>query len=253
HGPEFEVLREGQQPEALLGWIPVYERLGPLTPRRLRGVITEALDGLEPVADPLPAELLERLSLISRDLALRQAHRPPPSTPAERLATRRTPAHRRLAFDEFFFLELGLAIKRQRRRAERRVGGYTISPRLRRRMAEWLPFRLTDAQQRVLQEIGEDLRAAWPMHRLLLGDVGSGKTVVAALAMAVAVDNGFQAALMAPTEIPAASMLAASAICWRRPESRWRCSPRACRRPNSDACASAWRRARPGSRSAPMR
>ena len=201
HGPAFEVLRDDQQPEQALGWIPVYERLGPLTPRRLRGVIAEALDGLETVEDPLPARLLERLSLLDRDSALRQAHRPPPTVPAEQLAMRRTPAHRRLAFDEFFFLELGLAIKRQRRRAERRVGGYRISAELRRRMAGWLPFRLTGAQRRVLREIGEDLRAAWPMHRLLLGDVGSGKTVVAALAMAVAVDNGFQAALMAPTEI----------------------------------------------------
>lgn len=201
HGPEFDLLGEDEEPARHLGWIPVYERLGPLSPRRIRRVIGEALDGLEPIPDPLPSALRRREGLLHRDAALRGVHRPPDEVEAALLESRRGPAHRRLAFDDFFFLELGLALSRHQRRAERRVGGYRITDLLRQRLAALLPFRLTAAQKRVLKEIGEDLEAPWPMNRLLLGDVGSGKTVVAALAMMVAHDNGYQSAIMAPTEI----------------------------------------------------
>ena len=200
-GPEFELLREGDDPARVTGWMPVYEKLGPLTPRRLRAVIGEALSGLGEIPDVLPGEVLGRRGLVSAGAAYRAVHRPAAELPSEQLAERRAPAHRRLAYEEFFLLELGLAIRRARRRAERRKGGYQIEEALRRRMAELLPFSLTGAQKRVLKEIGDDLKAPWPMNRLLLGDVGSGKTVIAALTMLVAVDNGYQAALMAPTEI----------------------------------------------------
>jgi ATP-dependent DNA helicase RecG len=201
HGPEFEVLREGEDPADQTGWVPVYEKLGPLTPRRLRAVISEALAGLASLPEIVPESVARSRGLPAVSDALEAVHRPDPDTPGDQLASRRTLAHRRLAFDEFFLLETGLAVRRARTRAERRTGGYRIDDELRRRLADLLPFALTGAQRRVLREIGDDLRAPWPMNRLLLGDVGSGKTVVAALAMLVAMENGFQAALMAPTEI----------------------------------------------------
>ncbi len=201
HSPEFDLVREGEDEGRVLGWVPVYEKLGPLAPRRLRTVIREALEGLAEVPDPVPAEALRRLGLPSRAEALRLVHLPPPETPAGALEGRSTPGHRRLAFDEFFLLELGLAIRRGRRRMELRARPWRIDRDRVRELVAMLPFELTGAQRRVLGEILGDLTAPWPMNRLLMGDVGSGKTVIAALAMAIAAENGRQAALMAPTEI----------------------------------------------------
>jgi ATP-dependent DNA helicase RecG len=201
HSPDFDLVRAGEDPAEALGWLPVYEKLGPLTPKRMRAAIRTALAGLDEAPDPFPPALLAPYRFPGRLEALRAVHRPPPETDAAELAESRTPAHRRLAFEEFFLLELGLALRRFRRRAERRSGGYAIDDALRARLAALLPFELTLAQRRVVAEIEEDLRAPWPMNRLLMGDVGSGKTVVAALAMLAAAENGWQAALMAPTEI----------------------------------------------------
>ncbi len=201
HSPEFDLVREDEDEDRALGWVPVYEKLGPLHPRRVRSVIREALAGLGEVPDPVPAGILRRLGLPPRREALRFVHQPPPGTPAETLAERATPGHRRLAFDEFFLLELGLAIRRGRRRMELRARPWRIDEGTVRRLVGMLPFELTGAQRRVLGEILADLGAPWPMNRLLMGDVGSGKTVIAALAMAIAAENGRQAALMAPTEI----------------------------------------------------
>ncbi|GAB4222549.1 MAG: ATP-dependent DNA helicase RecG [Acidobacteriota bacterium] len=200
-GPEFEILREGEDPAALTGWIPVYEKLGPLSSRRLRTVIGEALDGLGPVDDPIPAALRARHGLPALDEALREVHRPPPDTPAELLAERRLPGLRRLAYDELFWLELALALARRQRLALGGAPRLPLTGEIRARIAELLPFTLTGAQTRVFGEIADDLASGRPMSRLLLGDVGSGKTVVAAMAMLVAVEHGWQAALMAPTEI----------------------------------------------------
>ncbi|RMG49023.1 MAG: ATP-dependent DNA helicase RecG [Acidobacteria bacterium] len=201
HGPSFDVVAEGEDPQAVLGWLPVYEKLGPLTPRRLRGLLRVVLDNLEEIPDPVPEDVRERLGLIPRGDAYRLVHAPPGHLPAEAVQERRTPGHVRLAFDEFFLLELGLALRRRRTRRERRGSGYRIDDALRHRLLRLLPFELTSAQRRVLAEIEDDLARPSPMNRLLLGDVGSGKTVVAALAMMIAVENGYQAALMAPTEV----------------------------------------------------
>ncbi len=201
HAPEFEILRPGGGLSGVTGWIPVYEKVGPLKARRVRQAIAVILDGLEEIDDPLDAEMLSRLGLPSRLDAFRQVHRPGSSVDESDLRSRCTAGHRRLAFDEFFLLEAGLALRRARRMREKRCEGYRLDEDLRRRLAAVLPFKLTAAQQRVLGEIGEDLKAAWPMSRLLMGDVGSGKTIVALLAMLVARENGFQAALMAPTEV----------------------------------------------------
>lgn len=201
HNPEFDLLKPGDDPAFVTGWVPVYEKLGPLSPRRLRAVMREVLVGLGPLDELLPPDLVNRLGFPERRDALTAVHRPGPDVESRELEARRTPGHRRLAFEEFFFLELGLAIRRQRRRLERRDGGQRIDAELVAKLRGLPPFRLTGAQERTLAEIFDDLRADWPMHRLLMGDVGSGKTIIALLAMLAAVENGLQAALMAPTEI----------------------------------------------------
>ena len=199
--PEFEILRPGEDPNARLGWSPVYERIGPLSPRRVRAALAEILGGLAPLPDPLPESLRAARGLPAREEALRAAHLPPPETDAADVAARRTPALRRLAYEEFFFLELGLALRRARRRAQRRGRPLAPAPTLLDELAALLPYRLTGAQRRAAEEIWRDLAEPFPMNRLLLGDVGSGKTAVALLALLAAVRAGRQAAMMAPTEI----------------------------------------------------
>ena len=181
--------------------VPVYRRLGPLSPRQVRRLIHDLLARLpEDWPDPLPVELIEAFGL-SRLQALRAAHFPPSGTSMAELAAWRTPAQRRLVYEEFLLLAVAFDMKRARRAREARGIAYAIPDPLRVRLRELLPFRLTAGQKAALKAIGEDLRAPAPMARLLQGDVGCGKTVVALLTMLVAVENGFQAALMAPTEV----------------------------------------------------
>jgi ATP-dependent DNA helicase RecG len=152
------------------------------------------------VPECLPRALLARLCLPDRETALREAHFPPEGTSFAQLQAAATPAHRRLIFEELFFLELGLELKRRRMRE--RVGiGFATTDKVREAIREVLPFHPTAAQKRALGEIVTDMRSPSPMRRLLQGDVGSGKTIVALQAMLVAMENGYQAALMAPTEI----------------------------------------------------
>ncbi len=201
--------------------VPVYESLGgttawgaKLTSRWLRRVIWSvfeelgagALAAAEGVAEPgqeqetLPRILLDRLGLPGRIEALRAVHFPAAGTPMRELEDARTPGHRRLIFEEFFYLELGLELKRRRLRD--RIGtAFVTDAKVREALKQVLPFRPTGAQKRVLGEIAADMRRTQPMRRLLQGDVGSGKTIVAMQAALVAIENGYQAALMAPTEI----------------------------------------------------
>jgi ATP-dependent DNA helicase RecG len=154
----------------------------------------------EPVPETLPAALLRRLHLPSRLEALRAVHFPEAGTPMLELMSSTTPAHKRLIFEELFYLELGLSLKRRRMRE--RVGtAFTTGPAVREAIKQVLPFHPTAAQKRVLGEIVADMRRPQPMRRLLQGDVGSGKTIVAMQAAIIAMENGAQAALMAPTEI----------------------------------------------------
>ncbi len=148
----------------------------------------------------LPLEMLKRLGLPSRETALREVHFPPEGTKFVQLQSFATPAHRRLIFEELFFLELGLELKRKRMR-ERAGISFATGDNVREAIREVLPFHPTKAQKRALGEIVTDMRSPSPMRRLLQGDVGSGKTIVALQAMLVAMENGYQAALMAPTEI----------------------------------------------------
>jgi ATP-dependent DNA helicase RecG len=206
--PQFEVLPDASDDAETrlleVGRItPVYESLGgaKLASRWQRKVIFHLLEGIRgAVPECLPAAMLERLGLPNRETALCQVHYPPEGTSMADLQGWATPAHRRLIFEELFFLELGLELKRRRMRE--RVGiGFATTDKVREAIREVLPFHPTAAQKRTLGEIVADMRQPNPMRRLLQGDVGSGKTIVALQAMLVAMENGYQAVLMAPTEI----------------------------------------------------
>ncbi len=206
--PQFEILPDASADAETrlleVGRItPVYESLGGsrLASRWQRKVIFNLLEGVHGVVpECLPRSMLDRLSLPSREIALREVHFPPEGTPFPQLQSFSTPAHRRLIFEELFFLELGLELKR--RRMKQREGiAFAANDKVREAIREVLPFHPTAAQKRALGEIVSDMRAPSPMRRLLQGDVGSGKTIVAFQAMLVAMENGYQAALMAPTEI----------------------------------------------------
>jgi len=206
--PQFELLPdETDDAETRLlevGRItPVYESLGGsrLTSRWQRKTIFHLLERMRgAVPECLPAAMLARLELPERETALREVHFPSEGTPMVQLQASATPAHRRLIFEELFFLELGLELKRRRMR-ERAGIGFQTNDKVREAIREVLPFHPTAAQKRTLGEIVADMRQPSPMRRLLQGDVGSGKTIVALQAMLVAMENGYQAALMAPTEI----------------------------------------------------
>ena len=182
--------------------VPIYEAIGNISSRVLRRIIYGALQNLSTApADGLPASLLARYDFPSRGDALRFVHFPPSNVPVELLNQFSSPAHRRLIFEEFFLYQLSLALRR--RESEQRPGiAFRVrEPRVREAVRRILPFKPTEAQKRVLAEIVADLEKPTSMHRLLQGDVGSGKTIVALEAAAIVIENGYQAALMAPTEI----------------------------------------------------
>jgi ATP-dependent DNA helicase RecG len=206
--PQFEMLPDASDDAETrlleVGRItPVYESLGGarLASRWQRKTIFNLLETVRgAVPECLPKEMLARLDLPDRETALREVHFPHEGTPFALLQASATPAHRRLIFEELFFLELGLELKRRRMR-ERAGIAFDPSDKVREAIREVLPFHPTKAQKRALGEIVADMRQPSPMRRLLQGDVGSGKTIVALQAMLVAMENGYQAALMAPTEI----------------------------------------------------
>ncbi len=202
--PQYELL-SSEQPSDFVHTgrlVPIYEKLGPLTVKPLRRILAQlAAQVPATLEDPLPVELRERLSLIGRGEALRRVHLPSASDLLDALNRSRSPAHLRLILEELLLFQLGLARRREGVRAQRKRASIEIGERAREAVKRILPFPLTGAQKRVLREIAQDLRSPWPMNRLIQGDVGSGKTLVALLAMAVVVENGHQAAFMAPTEI----------------------------------------------------
>jgi ATP-dependent DNA helicase RecG len=183
--------------------VPIYESTGQgkLTPRWFRRIIRWALDNLGPDApDPIPAAVRAHLSLIAPREALTKVHWPDAGESFSDLQSSRTAAHIRLIFDELFFVELGLELKRREQRARTGIA-FQIGVGVREAIKKILPFHPTTAQKRVLKEIATDMQAPFPMRRLLQGDVGSGKTIVAFQAAIIAIENGYQVALMAPTEI----------------------------------------------------
>ena len=222
--PTFEILPDpgatGEDAEFIMlemgRIVPIYESLGGKTPwgakltsrwhRRVMWTVFRDLSqhGIEnsapPAADTLPRALTDHLGFPTRLEALRSLHFPAAGTSMAELTAARTPAHRRLIFEEFFYLELGLELKRRRLR-DRAGTAFATNDQVRSALKQILPFKPTTAQKRVLGEIVGDMRRTQPMRRLLQGDVGSGKTIVAFQAALIAIENGFQVALMAPTEI----------------------------------------------------
>src|SRR6202163_3941252 len=210
--PQFEILAdsgdgdngaEKKAAESLeIGRIvPIYEAIGRLTPRWFRRIIRTALDSLTPdLPEPIPAAVRGHLGLISPRAALWNVHWPEPGESFDALQSSRTAAHIRMIFDELFFVELGLELKRRQQKSQTGIA-FRLDDRVRAAIKKILPFHPTAAQKRVLKEIASDMEKPYPMRRLLQGDVGSGKTIVGFEAAIIAIENGYQVALMAPTEI----------------------------------------------------
>jgi ATP-dependent DNA helicase RecG len=205
--PEFEILSDDDEDgEATLHVgrvVPIYEGTGKLTTRILRTLTHRILQSIEGMEDALPQFLLDRLKMPDRWTAIRDVHFPPPDSDLRLLNAFRSPAQFRLIFEEFFWLECGVALKRSKARSLPGIG-FALTDRVREQVKAMLPFKPTGAQKRVLAEIAKDMAEPHPMNRLLQGDVGSGKTIVAAEAAVIAIENGYQVAVLAPTEILAA-------------------------------------------------
>src|SRR5262245_61728264 len=201
--PEFEVVDDGDELSSLdIGRIvPIYEEAGPITSRQFRRIVSTALSQLgDDIDDPLPEDIRTANGFPDLKTCLHHIHFPQLSDDVEKLNHRDSPYHHRFIFEEFFLLELVFALRRHQSRSASGVR-FETDDRIRERVKKILPFHPTGAQKRVLREIVDDLKASFPMSRLLQGDVGSGKTIVAFEAVVIAVENGYQAALMAPTEI----------------------------------------------------
>ncbi len=202
HHPDIEPIKEQEIEDVhFQRIIPIYSECEGIYPKTLRKIMKTVVDQhahLPP--DGVPPEIEKKYKLLSLDEALRRVHFPGQQEDLEPYFEKSSPAHKRLIFDELFLLEVGLALRRKDMLVEKGVSLNISSSSLQER-TDKLPFSLTRAQKRVIEEIRKDIARPCPMNRLLQGDVGSGKTVVAMLAALIAVENGYQAAVMAPTEI----------------------------------------------------
>ena len=209
--PEYEVIdtadSDGEESEDALTVhtgriVPVYEKAGAMTPKMQRRLVFDVIGRMPAdLADPFPEEVRRRLDLPDRRTALVETHFPPAGTPSALLNTFRTPAQVRVIFEEFFLFQLGLLMRKRAAVRESKPRTITVDDRIRESARSVLPFKLTEGQRTALKEIVEDMQRPAPMNRLLQGDVGAGKTIVALLAAVVAMENGLQVAFMAPTEI----------------------------------------------------
>ncbi len=182
--------------------VPIYEKTGQLTAKVQRALVHQALQGLPAeLPDPLPPVVRRRQQLIDRRTALEQVHFPAPGASIADLNAFRSPANRRLIFEEFFLFQLGIVLRKRRADSERKGRAVVVTDATRDAVRRVLPFRLTGDQKVVIRDIVTDMQRPQPMNRLLQGDVGSGKTIVALMAALVAMENGLQVAFMAPTEI----------------------------------------------------
>ena len=203
HHPDVEIV-DGDIEKDYLNFkriVPIYSETEGLYQRTLRRLMKAILDGYaDELSSPIPPEIVERQDLIDFSEAFRRVHFPHEGEPVEALNLQRSDAHRRIIFDEFFFLELGMALKKRGVALETGISFKTDGV-LVQNLLNLLSFKLTSAQERALAEIKEDLERPHPMNRLIQGDVGSGKTVVALLTCLDVVESGYQAAIMAPTEV----------------------------------------------------
>ncbi|MDQ3986263.1 MAG: ATP-dependent DNA helicase RecG [Actinomycetota bacterium] len=193
--PRFEIVRSGKEPFNVGRIVPIYPATAELSSDQIRRLIWDSLKS-DHVADPLPQPLRRRFRLLTRDEAIRLIHFPESRDDVQR-------ARRRLIFDEVFTLQLGLVYRK--RKLERTIQGIRHPEPSAQSLPELfrsqLPFELTDAQRRSCGEVASDMGRPFPMHRLIEGEVGSGKTVVAVYACLIAIEGGHQAAFMAPTEV----------------------------------------------------
>ncbi len=202
HHPEIEIIEPGEEESwEFMQIIPIYSETEGLYPKTMRRIMRRVVDEYSPVViDGIPESIRKKQRLVGLSEAVKNVHFPDGNDDFDILNEGKSPAHRRLIFDEFFFLELGLALRKKGVILEKGIT-YNISDRYINKLRSILPFKLTTAQEKVVQEIMGDLKKPYPMNRLLQGDVGSGKTVVALIASLVVIENGYQAAFMAPTEI----------------------------------------------------
>ncbi len=194
--PELALVHVGRR-------VPVYRKLGEFRTKRLREIIFSILQNIDvsTIKETLPEDLCKRQNLISRSKAIEGIHFPPEDSNLNEYIAARSNAHKRLIFEEFFWVSFSLQLKRGERTKEPKGTVIEITDRTYERIKNLLPFTLTNAQDRVIKRIFSDMESDSPMNRLIQGDVGSGKTIVAFLAMYAVMESGYQTALMAPTEI----------------------------------------------------
>jgi len=196
--PDWEKFEGEEEDEGSI--VPIYSKITNIAPKSLRQLIARALDdSLAELDDPMPPEIRQRLGVIGLQEAIAAVHRP--AALDEQFLRQRSPAHLRLILQEFFSFMLALRVRRASEEVQKKERKIETSDELRAEVRRILPFRLTGAQKRVVKEIVDDITAATPMYRLLQGDVGSGKTIVALIAAILVIRNGHQVALLAPTEI----------------------------------------------------
>ncbi|PIZ18832.1 MAG: DNA helicase RecG [Deltaproteobacteria bacterium CG_4_10_14_0_8_um_filter_43_12] len=201
HHPDIEVVRDTSDSLNFNRIVPVYSETEGLYQKTLRKIMKNIVDMYsDSIQSAIPSYICLRQNLIELSEAIREMHFPEHDRNLSDIVSGRSPAYRTIIFDEFFFLELGLALKKKGVTAEKGIA-FDITGENRDRLIKSLPFSLTNAQKRVVAEIEEDMRCPYPMNRLIQGDVGSGKTIVALLSSLIAVENGYQVSIMAPTEI----------------------------------------------------
>ncbi len=199
--PQFEPIENGQEKE-MERILPVYLRLGGLPLGMIRKLVPQALSKYRDYLPSfLPLDVAHRQQVSNIKEALTEIHQPGKDSDIASLELFSSKAHRSIVFDEFFYLQLGMALQRKHRTILKGIPFSSTKEGITARMRRLIPFKLTGAQERVLQEVHKDMEFPRPMQRLIQGDVGSGKTIVAWLAAVRAIENGFQAAMMAPTEL----------------------------------------------------
>ncbi|MFN7917012.1 MAG: ATP-dependent DNA helicase RecG [Vicinamibacterales bacterium] len=202
--PDFEQIDDEEGGETLHTGriVPIYEKAGAVWPKQQRRLVHEALQRLTPeLRDPIPERTRQRRNLPTRLAALHATHFPPSDVSLEQLNAFASPAQRRLIYEEAFLFQQGMTARRRMVTAEQKPIPVVVDDRIRESARRVLPFKLTEGQRSALKDIVDDMRRTHPMNRLLQGDVGAGKTIVALIAAVVAMENGLQVAFMAPTEI----------------------------------------------------
>jgi ATP-dependent DNA helicase RecG len=197
--PEFEKIRPGEEPDEEGVILPVYAGVSGISPRRMRQLVLQALQAVAHLDDPLPPELAAVLEVEPLKNAIVKLHYP--DEVSDELYNFRSAAHRRIILQELFTFQLALRVRRAAEEQKEKKRTIAVSDSIREKVRRILPFKLTPSQRRVVKEIVDDLQSPRPMYRLLQGDVGSGKTIVALIAALVLIENGEQVALLAPSEI----------------------------------------------------